>query len=149
LKSSSCAYKPSETQIQQAIVEWASHKEYERRYEDDYRANFVGDFLIAIPNGGWRNKKEASRLKREGVKKGVSDLFLAIPIARLNKRGVIYTESGFWLEIKTSKGRMSKEQERWKILMNSRGYRVACIRSVDEGILIIEDYLGIKKDGKV
>lgn len=32
--------------------------------------------LWAVPNGGWRNKKEAAKLKATGVVKGVHDLHL-------------------------------------------------------------------------
>lgn len=47
------------------------------------------DFLFAVPNGGNRNSKEAAKLKREGVKAGVSDLVLAIP---LNGRHGLFME---------------------------------------------------------
>ena len=37
------------------------------------------DLLFAIPNGGLRNRATAARLRAEGVKRGVSDLFLRWP----------------------------------------------------------------------
>jgi hypothetical protein len=40
----------------------------------------IGDYLFAIPNGGKRNIREAARFKRQGVRAGVSDLFLAVPL---------------------------------------------------------------------
>ena len=36
-------------------------------------------WMFAIPNGGYRNPREAANLKRQGVKAGVSDIFLPLP----------------------------------------------------------------------
>lgn len=50
---------------------------------DEFRARYPvqGQLLIHIPNGGSRrNKFEGYRLKRQGVRPGVSDLLL--PVAR-------------------------------------------------------------------
>jgi len=47
--------------------------------------------MFAIPNGGLRNVIVASKLKREGVKAGIPDVFL--PVAR---GGFI----GCWIEFK-------------------------------------------------
>ncbi len=55
--------------------------------------------IFAIPNGGKRSKREAERLKLEGVSPGVPDLF--IPEWRL------------WIEMKSAVGRTSDEQEGW------------------------------------
>ena len=33
-------------------------------------------WMFAIPNGGYRDVREATRLKKQGVKSGVSDMFL-------------------------------------------------------------------------
>ena len=132
---------PTEHQIQAAIVEWANNIRYGGAF-----GQYLGNFLIAIPNGGKRNISEAVRLKKEGVKKGVSDLFLAIPLFVMDESSVFggHTVSGLWLEIKTDKGRVSKEQILWGDNMCLIGYRFSVARSVDEGINAIKDYLGIK-----
>ena len=44
--------------------------------------------IFAIPNGGYRNKGEARKLKATGTKSGVPDLFLAVP--RNNKSGLFF-----------------------------------------------------------
>lgn len=55
----------SEHEEQVALVSW-------------FRDNFTEpDYIIfAVPNGGSRGAKEAIRLKKEGVKAGVSDLII-------------------------------------------------------------------------
>ena len=58
--------------------------------------------LYANANGGYRSKREAANLKREGVRKGVSDLFLPHPINSFH---------GLYIELKRVKGgKASKEQ---------------------------------------
>ena len=47
--------------------------------------------LLAIPNGGLRNKVTAGKLKAQGVKAGVPDIFL--PVARGRYHGL-------WIEMK-------------------------------------------------
>lgn len=51
-------------------------------------------WLFAIPNGGSRDIREAVRLKRQGVKAGVSDMFLPIPNSMYH---------GLFIELKVGK----------------------------------------------
>ena len=132
---------PTEHQIQCAIVEWANTNKY-----DGYKT--IGFNLIAIPNGGNRSITEGVRLKREGVTAGVSDLFLAIPITGYRKTptggGWCGHLSGLWLEVKTKKGKVSEKQQSWMRLMRMCGYEAVVVKSIDEGIQAIKDYLGMK-----
>lgn len=131
--------KPTEHKIQCAIVEWAN------KAHTKNGLSIIGEFLIAYPNGGSRKKiklksgkffsLEGKRLKKEGVKAGVSDLFLAIPS---NDFG------GLWMEVKTHKGKVSKHQQSWIDLMRFAGYCAGVVRSVDDGIQAIKDYLGMR-----
>lgn len=76
--------------------------------------------LFAIPNGGQRNRIVASRLKDEGVRAGVPDLFLAVPINNF---------SGLFIEMKKPKGgRVTDVQKEYSALLNKAGYKaiVAC-----------------------
>ena len=90
--------------------------------------------LLAIPNGGLRSKATASKLKAEGVRAGVPDLFL--PVA---SRGM----HGLWVELKRAKGgRVSPEQEGWARSLIEQGYAVAVCYGADEAIQQIRGYLG-------
>ncbi len=129
--------EPTEHQIQCAIVEWSNNF--------GLMGNKVGDYLLAIPNGGNRSITEAVRLKKEGVKKGVSDLLLAYPVYRISKYGEEEIDAGgLWLEVKSKKGKLSKSQEDWIVLMIAQGYEARVVYSVDEGIQAIKDYLGMR-----
>ncbi len=46
------------------------------RFVSWFRKNFPDYLIFAIPNGGYRSKPEASRLKAEGVLAGVHDLYI-------------------------------------------------------------------------
>lgn len=98
--------------------------------------------IFAIPNGGTRNKREAVKLVREGVEKGVPDVFCAIP------RGI---HAGLFLEFKNGKkGRVSTDQREMLERLERRGYAVAVVRSVNEAVGALEEYLGFasKEDNK-
>lgn len=77
------------------------------------------ELLFAIPNGGSRDKITASRLKAEGVKPGVSDLFLPVP-----RHG----KFGLWIEMKKLDGGSgeSKEQIEWGERMRAQGFAYCC-----------------------
>ena len=82
----------------------------------------VSDWLVAIPNGGYRCRKTAGILKATGVKRGVSDLFLAWPTKN---------HAGLWIELKAPKtttkqaGRPTAEQLVWLDRMARVGYMSA------------------------
>src|SRR5208337_192480 len=68
--------------------------------------------LAHIPNGGYRNVREAARLKKMGVLPGVSDYFLPVPMAvngAMPKRSFHRSEyHGLWIELKSAAGRLSE-----------------------------------------
>ena len=92
----------------------------------------LADCLIAIPNGGLRHVRVAAKLKAEGVRAGVSDLFLTVP------RG---DKHGLWLEMKTKGGRLTDHQKDWFEIQERQGYATAVAFTADEGIEKIERYL--------
>lgn len=93
--------------------------------------------LIHIANGGSRrNAFEGWRLKRAGVRPGVSDLFLALP------RG---GHHGLWIEMKAlgvQRPRATKDQERWLLRMTDLGYRAELCVGADAALQVLDDYLG-------
>ena len=71
-------------------------------------------WLFHIPNGGLRSKATAGRLKAEGVKAGVPDLFLPVPHQGYH---------GLFIEMKREKGgKPSENQKEWLKQLNEAGY---------------------------
>jgi hypothetical protein len=80
---------PTEAQEQEVLCRWLDlmHIDY-----------------FAVPNGGYRNKLEGKNLKKQGVKKGVSDLIvftqskiLFVEMKRI-KKSAISKEQIFFIE---------------------------------------------------
>lgn len=83
-------------------------------------------WFYAVPNGGYRPKRTAVKLKREGVKKGVPDIH--IPDWRC------------WVEMKTEcGGRLSQDQKDWKEHLEGNGDTVIVANGfTDAKVKIIE-----------
>lgn len=78
---------PSEHFEQREVVSW-------------FRKKYKGVRIFAIPNGGYRARSTAAKLKAEGVSRGVPDLFVP--------------QCNLWVEMKRVKGgRLSPEQRDW------------------------------------
>ena len=89
--------------------------------------------LFAIPNGGQRNIIVASKLKAEGVRAGVPDLFLAFP-----KKDA----AGLFIEMKKPKGgRVSGKQKTMLAQLADYGYATAICHGWIEAKATIEHYL--------
>ncbi len=123
---------PTESQEQQAVIKWANLQ---------ILPNFtikVGALLFAIPNGGKRFGREAVRLKAEGVRAGVPDLYFAYPCNGYH---------GLFIEMKRCKrslSHVSDEQEEWRKRLNDAGYLSVICYGADEAIRTISNYLGLK-----
>lgn len=104
---------PLEADEQATLIEWA-------RWQ-----SWINGRLIAIPNGAHlagdarARAIQMARLKAQGFREGVSDLFLAIP-----RHGY----AGLWIEMKRADPRrssVSEAQTTWHNLMIDSGY--ACV----------------------
>lgn len=98
----------------------------------------VGPLLIHIPNGGSRsNAFEGYRLKRQGVRAGVSDLLL--PVAR----GGYF---GLWIEFKAAppnNAAVTKPQKEWIDEMERQGYRALVCLGVESALSELDAYLAL------
>jgi len=95
-------------------------------------------WLHAIPNGGARDPVTAARLKAEGVKAGVPDLFL--PIAKWLSPS--YAFHGLYIEMKKGvSGRQSKEQIDFEAHCMTASYRYVVCRNWREAADALKDYL--------
>ena len=115
----------AESRMQQAVIKWwaLKHKEF----------GVPECLLFAIPNGARRDKVVGAILKKEGVRAGVPDLFLAVP----NGGGW----HGFFVEMKTPTGSVSDEQSHFMAKASMKGYMTAYCRSYEEATMAIERYI--------
>ena len=80
--------------------------------------------------------QEGRKLKRLGVKRGVPDIFVAVPKNN---------SAGLWIELKVGNGKLSKEQKEFLSRKTSRGYTCAEARGWEAARDILLDYLKDKK----
>lgn len=89
--------------------------------------------LFHIPNGGLRNKIVAHKLRLEGVKAGVADVFLAIGGG---------TKHGLFIEMKRKKGgTQSKLQKEFEDAVTKQGYLYKVCHGFEAARQAITDYL--------
>jgi len=110
------------------------HEEYIEQVKFVQRVRHLRhDLLIfSIPNGGYRNPKEAIRLKAEGARAGIPD----IHVAKANEEYY-----GLYLEFKTRKGRVSVVQAEIMEKLKLEGYCVEVVRSCEEAWEFLMEYL--------
>lgn len=125
LKSIATWLNPLERHECTAFIEWTQYNHNQ----------YPGLHLIHhIPNGEKRDKATANLLKQLGVKPGVSDYFLPVPLGNYH---------GAYLEIKRRNGgSCSDSQIRWQLEMQNRGYFVAVCRGAEAAIEAIKQYYG-------
>jgi len=100
------------------------------------QVRFIGKFSIlypdvrifAIPNGGHRGKVTAAKMKQEGVRRGVPDLY--VPAWKL------------WIEMKRVKGgSVSSDQKDWHDYLRGVGDTVFVCRGSDEALSMVSEFL--------
>lgn len=118
------SWQPTEEQEQAAVMEWAMLMEKQ--------APELA-LLYHCPNGADRHPAVAAKLKKQGVKPGVPDLFL--PVAR-------GTAHGLYIEMKRQKGgRVSEDQKAWMEALTQQGYVCVVARGAEEACDVIWHYL--------
>lgn len=88
--------------------------------------------LFHIPNGGKRDAREAARFKAMGVKAGVPDLCLPVPMNGF---------AGLYIEMKYGKNKPTDHQKEWIKALKEQGYKVTVCYSGVEATQELESYL--------
>jgi len=114
-----------EHQEQVSLFNWSKY--HEEKFP-------VLKMLFAIPNGGHRHISVAKKMKAEGVKAGVPDIFLATP----NQ-----DSSGLFIEMKIKPNRPTDNQQRWLTALEREGYKTAVCYSDQAAREVIVEYLGL------
>jgi len=105
-----------------------------------YQFSEYKDLLFSIPNGiPLANQnirtKIYNKLKEEGLQPGVPDLFLAVGNSIYN---------GLFIEVKSKTDRLRKTQADMIRELESENYKCIIVRSLDEFIEQINEYMRIK-----
>lgn len=117
----------SESLEQQAVVTYCAFQAWRLPNSDK---------IFHIPNGGWRTITEAKRFKSEGVKKGVPDLFLPVPMSGYH---------GLFIEMKRpdGKNKPTAEQKEWQSYLSASGYKSIVCYGYEEAVREIQKYYGV------
>ena len=124
-----------EHDIQVTFFDWVRIKE-----KHDWRFCLV----FAVPNGARTSWSVAKRLKREGLRKGVSDVIIMAPGTYAGK-----SYPGAVIETKAGRNPLSKEQKDWITLADKAGYLVSVMRHPDHMISFLESYFGLESSEQV
>ena len=105
-----------ESEIQQSVVQW-------------FRMKYPNYIIAAVPNGGFRNAREAAIMQREGVLAGFADLIIIV------KQNILF------LELKTPIGVLSKKQKEFQEKVNNLGFQYVVCRSFDQAVMVIVSWI--------
>ena len=101
-------------------------------YEPKYP---VLQWIFAVPNGGDRHPAVARKMKAEGVKAGVWDIFVPVPVD---------DKCGLWIEMKFGDGRLRDTQKQFREAVGEVFEWAVCY-SVIEAAQVIGEYLSIEE----
>jgi len=94
-------------------------------------------WMFAIPNGGYRTKATAGKMRAEGLRAGISDIFLPLPTDKYH---------GLFLEMKVGHNKLTDLQKEFQNYATQQGYCCKVAYSADEAIKIIDEYLELNND---
>jgi hypothetical protein len=114
---------PTEHQEQKDLFRWVSA----------VQSRYPHVVPFAIPNGGDRHVAVGRKLKAEGVRPGVPDIFLPVPTEKYH---------GLFIEMKRRKGSsVSLAQKAWMDVLNRHGYKAVIAKGWEQGATAIVEYL--------
>lgn len=121
------------------MVNVAKSESFEQRKLVHYVRTMYPDILFfSIPNGGLRDGRTASTLKKEGILPGASDLMVAEPVGKFH---------GLFIEMKRpimkgmKKPTLSKTQKEFAREISIRGYAFAVAFGYTDALIKLIDYL--------
>ena len=120
---------PLESKEQTALIGWCMRHYLEHEGLEK---------IFAIPNGGKRDKREAARMKAEGLRPGVPDLCL--PVARGGYHSL-------YIEMKRRVGgQLGDSQKIWRLALQEEGHRVEVCKGFAEARKVILDYYSWERE---
>jgi hypothetical protein len=130
--------KSTEHTLQVACVQWL-------------RAQYPNVPFTAIPNAAKRTPRQGKWMKDEGLQKGFPDLLIAKGIVgggeQINEHTWDFNLDtcdiyhGLFCELKSGRNKQSPEQLEWMEKLRNEAYKVEVIRSIEEFIEVVNEYL--------
>jgi hypothetical protein len=108
-----------ESKLQQQCVRW-------------FKYQYPHDVIASFPNEGKRTIGSALRMKAEGLRAGMPDLFIAV------MRGGY---GGLFIEMKYGKEKPTDLQEATHSDLRAAGYDVQVCRSFEAFMILVKEYL--------
>lgn len=118
IKAADLAIYRSEDEIQKMVAAWLDY-----HLPKDWR-------WFHPPNGGWRKKSTAGRLKAMGVKAGIPDVVILRPKA-----------SPVWIELKAFGGVLSPAQRDFRDWAVASGHPYFVARSVGDVVVALKEFM--------
>lgn len=121
--------KHVESKLQQSCVRW---------FDVQYPKLKLN--LFSIPNEGARSLANGARMKAQGRRAGVADMFLAVP----NHTYPLIKEvlcNGLFIEFKSGAGKQNENQKAFEKAVTEKFYRYEVISDFDSFKNLIEEYL--------
>lgn len=113
----------SESKLQIQCVAWLN-----------YQYPHLAPLFFAVPNGGYRNAAEASIMKAEGVRAGVSDLIFNIPSGK-------YTQLDIEMKTDARSSHQSNSQKRYQRYAEAVGIKYIVCRSFEQFKIDLSEYI--------
>lgn len=116
---------PLEHDSQAAFFTWVNyHAQSDTRFK----------LIWATPNGGQRHPAVAAKLKKEGVKRGVPDITVAVASKGYH---------GLYIEMKRAGKNTTPEQEEMIALLQFNGFKTAVCYDAAEAIEVVTNYFDL------
>lgn len=120
---------PTEDQEQTALIQWAMTQPGLR------------DVILHISNERQCTPRQGAKFKRLGVRRGVSDIFIPIPVLRDNG----FWQHGLWIELKRQKYfTITIEQQEWIDKMRNLEYAAEICCGWEKARDTIISYLSLR-----
>ena len=100
----------------------------------------IEPYAMHIANEGKRSNWTRKLLEAMGLKRGVSDVFIAIPTYDYDGH-IKYP--GLWIEMKIKPNKLTVEQRKFLEDMHNQGYKTMVCYSATEAIGLIQEYLAM------
>lgn len=115
----------TEDNLQIACINW-----FKYQYPNTLITSFPAGYVFAGTQQ--QRKRTGKRMNDMGYRKGIPDLFIIHPNNRFH---------GLFIELKTEKGNVSKEQKEMLKRLDELGYFTSICRSLDDFMFTVNSYL--------